>query len=353
MKQRWRTAPIHALAIVLTIIMANGTTKAQVPADELMVQRTLPAVARISGYLRSAATENKFHKHGESSGFFFDQGGLLLTVYSVYVKPETRRLCEKFEVDLFDDRSLNARIVAIDPFLNIAILEMLEAGAYPLLPISSAPEAAASETVWAIAGRKAANEAYVFSGRVQAKDDNSLYQRGIGGRLIDVFIEFPDYAYGGPLVNRQGGVLGINMILSQADSSAKGQPGERHAVPIKDIASIYKVLVANPVFEQSWLGIDIRLLTMAERALVNEISQQRGGVFVEFAWHDGPAAKLGVRRGDIIIGMDGERVATTTDFKRLLYGAENDTQMEVKIIRDNQIIREQIRVEKRPPWAAI
>lgn len=344
---------IHAAAWVLAVVLTATSARAQNLASEPMVEQALPAVVGISGHMRSAVNKEEFHKFAESSGFLFEDDGLLLTVYSAYVDAEARWLCEKFEVELYDGRTLNARVLAIDPYLNFAILRMVAAGEYAKLPISSAPEPATGEKVWAIAGKRSEKTPFVYAGRIKAKNETSRYRGGTGDQLIDVYMEFPDYTYGGPLLNRQGKVLGLTMFFAQEESNGKAQPGERHAVPISDIAALYKVLLANPIFEQNWLGFAVRLLTMAERAQVEEVLQHRGGVSIEFVWNDGPAAAIDVRRGDIIVGMGGDRVATTTDFKRLLSRAEIAMPLELKIFRDGQVLHLHARVEKRPPWAAL
>lgn len=345
---------VHPLGVLFALagLLSASSLSATEPCISSLVQQVIPAVVRITGYIRSAGAENDYRKHGESSGFFFDRRGLLFTVYSIFVELKTRTLCEKFEVELYDGRILNATIFAIDPVLNIAILKMTEENDFPILDVSLQPEINSGEEVCAVAGRKSNEEPAGFTGRVKAKNKTSAYGNGFDDLLINTYMELPGYAYGGPLVNNKAEVLGINMIVVDRDSSEeKGSP-EEHAVPISTISTIYKVLLANPTFEQKWLGFSIHYLSVTERALLRNILQQRGGVSIDFVWEQGPAAQAGIRSGDILVGIDGNKIISTTHFKGLFFRNENE-EPELKVFRNGQVLYKQVRVEKRPPWAAL
>ena len=92
----------------LACILSASSVSASEPNINSLVQQVIPAVVRVTGYIRSAGAENDYRKHGESSGFFFDRRGLLFTVYSPYVELRTRTLCEKFDVELYEGRVQNA-----------------------------------------------------------------------------------------------------------------------------------------------------------------------------------------------------------------------------------------------------
>jgi S1-C subfamily serine protease len=333
-------------------IIAGSSINAQETAIEPVVRQMIPAVARVTGYKRAAGTENEYHKYGESSGFFVDKKGIMLTVYSGYVELETRMLCEKFEVELFDNRVVHAGILAIDPPLNLVILKMAEEDEYPALDISASPEYNPGEKVWAIAGKKSDHEFPGFSGLVKAEDKTSIYEDGFGDLLIDTYMELPEYAYGGPLVNNNGEVLGLNTPYTHRDEKGEETTGEEHAVPISDIKTIYEVLLANPTFEQKWLGFSVRFLNMEEMALARQVLQRRGGIGIDFVWKEGPAGKTGIRSGDILVMINGSPILTTTHFKGTLFEIENQIEVELKIIRNGVLLSERVRVEKRPRWAA-
>ncbi|MCG8606178.1 S1C family serine protease [bacterium] len=338
--------------VLLMDVFIDHSVRAGESTLEPVVRQIIPAVVRVTGHMRAVGTNNPYRKHGESSGFLFDKKGLLFTVYSTYVEPKTKTMCEKFDIELYDGRILSARAFAVDPVLNFAILEITEEGSYAKLDIHGKPTMNPGEEVWAVAGKNSGNEPLSFSGRIKAKNKTSVYGDGFGDLLIDTYMELPEYAYGGPLMNKSGEVLGINMSVTDQSAGSETKSIEEHAIPVSAILPILKVLLANPTFEQRWMGFSTRNLNIKERALTRQLLKRRGGVSIDFVWKDSPAARAGIHPGDILVGIDGGRVMTTTHFKGLLFQMVNDTP-ELKIVRDGKVLHKQIHVVKRPPWAAL
>ncbi len=348
---------LHKLKKVVTLMvlagpLVVGLAEALPQSNDRFMQQLGPALVRVAGYMGNGDSGNESPMYGQSSGFFFDRNGLLLTTYSPYVALETKTLCEKFEIELYDGTTRTAGVLAIDPVLDIAILETTPASDNPALDITAPTEVDIAEEVWAVAGRSSGDEPLVFSGRVKAKDETSLYGSGIGDLLINTYMELPEYAYGGPLVNARGEVLGLNIRYPHLDNNGAEVSGEGHAVPVSSIATIYRVLLANPTFEQKWLGFGTRRLSVQEGALTKRLLQRRGGVVIDFVWQEGPAAQSDIRRGDILVEMNGDRVLTTTHFKRMLFDTANETTIDLKLIRDGSILSTRSLVQTRPRWAA-
>lgn len=351
-KRLRRRACFFIVLLATGNILAGPTGDAREPVVEPAIRQIMPSVVAITGYMRTAGTENEYRKYGESSGFFVDKEGFLLTVYSPHLELESRMLCEKFEIELFDGRLANARIFSIDPALDLAILQMTEGGGYPALDISSFPETAAGEQVWAVAGKRADDALPVFSGRVKADEKTSMYGDGLGDLLINTYMELPSHAWGGPLVNHEGEVVGMNIPYTHQGAGSEAAAGEAHTVPAREIATIYRVLAANPTFEQNWPGFSVRVLNLPEMALVRQVLQQRGGVIIDFIWSEGPAAQTGIRNGDILVKLNGSPILTPTHFKGTLFEIASNTSVELAIIRDGALLTVPGRVEKRPLWAA-
>jgi serine protease Do len=333
-------------------MLASNSVRAGEFTLEPVVRQIIPAVVRVTGHMRVVGAENQYRKHGESSGFLFDRKGFLFTVYSTYVEPKTKILCEKFDIELYDGRILSARAFAVDPVLDFAILKMAEEDNYPKLDIYGETSMNPGEEVWAVAGKTSETEPVSFSGRIKAKNKTSVYGDGFGDLLIDTYMKLPEYAYGGPLTNGSGEVLGINMHVTDQNATEEGASSEEHAIPVSAILPIFKVLLANPTFDQKWLGFHTRNLNIKERALIRQLLKRRGGVSIDFVWKDSPAARTGIHPGDILVGINGSRVMTTTHFKGLLFQMVNDTS-ELKIVRNGRVLHKQIQVVKRPPWAAL
>lgn len=144
----------------------------------------------------------------------------------------------------------------------------------------------------------------------------------------------------------------MNIPYTHQGAGSEAAAGEAHTVPAREIATIYRVLAANPTFEQNWPGFSVRVLNLPEMALVRQVLQQRGGVIIDFIWSEGPAAQTGIRNGDILVKLNGSPILTPTHFKGTLFEIASNTSVELAIIRDGALLTVPGRVEKRPLWAA-
>ncbi len=340
----------HRIGRIVLLSLAIIFSGGQLAAQDAVVREVLPAVVRITGYLR-AAPSAKFGKFAERSGFIFDEKGLIFTVYDPFVAPETRRLCEKFEVTLADGQVQSAEMLSVDVVLNLAILRILEPGRYPAVDISREGEARAADEVFALAGKAADGAPVRFSGRIRAESKSGIYEDGFADMLINSVMTLPDYAYGGPLVNRFGEVVGMNLKYTHTGGPASGAE-EEHAVPLSAITPVYEVLLTYPTFEQNWLGFNVRRLSVDERQLIKRVSQRQGGVSVDYVWPGSPAAAADIRPGDLLTALNGQPIVTTTHLKWQLYKLAENSTANVTIVRSGQTLSKPVRVEKRPRWAA-
>ncbi len=324
---------------------------AEVNRSDISLEEVMPAVVRISGYMADTEGE-QLSKYAETSGFFFNEKGYILAAYRPYVTAETRLLCEKFEVHLYNGETLSAAIFAVDPVLNLAILKLKQDGNYPTLTLSDKAPPQVGDQVWAIAGKQTGNEALSFPGQVKAPNKNSIYEDGCGDLLINTYMQLPDYAYGGPLMNKEGAVIGINIPYTHPEAHEDSFPGEEHPVPISEVTIIAKVLYAFPTFEQNWIGFSVRRLTQEERAAAKHLIRKRDGIAVDFVWEDGPAKTAGILPGDIITKMNGQRVLTMIHFRTQIFKAQRHSLANLSIIRNGSPLVIQTQIEKRPLWAA-
>jgi len=115
---------------------------------------------------------------------------------------------------------------------------------------------------------------------------------------------------GGPLINIYGDVVGINTAIV-----ASGQ-GIGFAIPINLAKLIADQLIANGKVERGWLGVRVQALTPE---LAGSFGlEKNGGVLVSGILPDSPAEKGGLKRGDILLSIDGKPVAGVGEFKLLV-----------------------------------
>lgn len=339
----------NTLLIIAVILGAMFLNPLNVAANQALKSLS-DATVQITSFMRSEKDQDSFYKYGESSGFLFDEQGYLFSIYSVHCNAEERLLAEKFEVEFANGESGAVMIVAVDPSLDLAIFKLEEIQPMSVVDISSAAVADIGETVLAIVGPGDANQQNVFEGIVKAKDKNTIYESGIGDLLIDAYMTLPETAHGGPLVNGNGSLLGMNISAAHIDSSGQITENEAHALPAELLATSAKMLLANPTFEQKWLGFSARFLMGDEGAELKKLIKRREGIYIDFVWEKGPAA-ADVKQGDILTNVNGHRLKTPIQLKRLLFEANTGTPAALQIFRDGGFINVNITIEKRPQWA--
>ncbi|HXV59978.1 MAG TPA: S1C family serine protease [Vicinamibacteria bacterium] len=339
------------LPVLLGGLFAGNLAPAQEPEAPAVIEALVPAVVRVTGYMRDGAGRGEYRMFAESTGFFVDESGLLFTVYDKFVSPTERKLCEKFEITRHDGQTIEARMFLVDPVLNFAVLKMADEENYPAIERTATSEVSSGDRVWAVAGPRSNEESPIFAGVIKAENNSTIYLEGCGNELIDTYIELPAFAHGGPLVTDNGNLIGINMPRKK-ECPDEG-PGEEHATPIADVNRILELLLAYPTFERKWLGISVRHMGRDSVEIVRRVMHKRCGILVDFVWPEGPSGKADIRSGDILVMVNDEIVMTTMHLESILFRTEANTVLELKLIRDGALLTQRVRVEQRPPWAAL
>jgi serine protease Do len=232
-------------------------------------------------------------RRGVGSGFIIDPGGHIVTNHHVVDGAKA------VEVALADGRSFQARVVGSDAETDVALLK-IDATGLPSIPMGSSAALKVAEPVMAI-GNPFGLDHTVTVGIVSATG------RFIGQGRYDDFIQ-TDAAInpgnsGGPLINTRGEAVGINSAIF---SRGGGFQGIGFAIPIDLARPVLAQLQATGKVVRGWLGVAIQPLT-AELAKSFGISGTQGALIASVT-DDSPAAKAGLRPGDVIVGFDGKPV---------------------------------------------
>ena len=258
-----------------------------------------PAVASI-------AAGNGRHR-GQGSGVLFTPDGYLLTNSHVVAG------AAECDVTLTDGRGFHARRVGEDAATDIAVLR-LEGNGLPHAGLGRSSNLRVGQLVVAI-GNPLGYQATVTAGIVSALG-RSL--RGQSGRLIDSVIQTdaplnPGNS-GGPLVDANGRVIGINTAM------AGWAQGICFAIGIDTAAQVATCLMRDGRVRRSRLrlagqtvSLERRVMRMLDRAIAS-------AVMVLDVDTDGPAARAGVAKGDVILAFGGDPVSGVDDLHRLLIG---------------------------------
>jgi serine protease Do len=136
---------------------------------------------------------------------------------------------------------------------------------------------------------------------------------------------------GGPLVNAGGQVVGINTAIF---SQSGGSVGIGFAIPINLAKSILPQLEAKGHVTRGWLGVGIQSVT-PELAKAFRLPKDEGALVAQVL-PDSPAARVGLRAGDVIVEYDGHAIAKIGDLPRLVAGTPIGQTATLKVLREGK-----------------
>ena len=279
----------------------------------------------------SALEEPERIERGTGSGFIIASDGRLITNAHVVNGAETVR------VTLKDGTSYQGKVLGTDSFTDVAVIK-IEATDLPTVSLGNADDLTPGE--WAIAiGNPLGLDNTVTVGIVSALDRSSS-QVGVPDkrvRFIQTDAAINPGNSGGPLLNSQGEVIGINTAI-RADAQGLG-----FAIPIGTAQRIANQLFAKGQVDHPYLGIHMVNLNQDTQQELNasqefnfEIEQSEGVLVVRVIPRS-PAAKSGLKPGDIITHVGNNAVTTSSQVQEQVDASEIGSQLPVKVIRSGQL----------------
>lgn len=264
--------------------------------------------------------ERQVPQRGIGTGFVFRSDGYILTNEHVI------RGANEIKVTFIDGKEYQGKVVGADPLTDIAVVK-IDADNLPTIPLGDSDKARVGEFVIAI-GNPYGLSHTVTVGVLSAK--GRPISAGDSGREYENFLQ-TDAAInpgnsGGPLLNLRGEVIGINTaILPYAQ-------GIGFAIPINMAKSILDQLITTGRVVRAWLGVYIQDLTpeMAEKFGLPEAK----GALVADISKGSPAEKAGLRRGDIILKVDGKEIPTVSDLQREIRSRRPGDRVRLEVWRD-------------------
>lgn len=265
-----------------------------------------------------------YKQRGQGSGFLISKDGYILT--NTHVVGDM----DKITVKLADGREFDAKRIGADPRTEVALIK-IEADELPFLDAGDVDKLDIGEWVVAIGNPFGLNKTLTV-GVVSAKGRSN-----IGITDYEDFIQ-TDAAInpgnsGGPLLNVDGEVVGINTAIY---SQSGGYMGIGFAVPIDMALSIKDQLVSNGYVKRGYIGVYLNPGDVTEEMASQFGYDQAGGVLIADVLEDGPADKAGIKSGDIIIELEGEKIKDNSSFRSDVARIMPDKSAKFTIVRNGK-----------------
>ena len=257
--------------------------------------------------------------------------GIVMTNYHVV------RDADEVYVSLIDGRNLKAEVVGTDPQLDIAILK-IEAEELTEVKIADSSKLEVGDFVVAIGNPFGLGQT-VTTGIVSALGRSGL---GIEGyeNFIQTDASINPGNSGGALVNLAGELVGINTAII---APAGGNVGIGFAIPANMAkASMAQILEYGEV-RRGQIGVGIQDITPDLRDAF-DLGKGQFGVLVTNVFEDTPAAEAGLKTGDIILEVDGERTSSTAQLRSRIGIKQIGDEVRLTILRDGKRIERDVKI---------
>jgi S1-C subfamily serine protease len=279
---------------------------------------------------------------GLGSGFVIDKAGQILTNAHVVDQADT------VTVTFQDGRVLEGKVLGKDPVTDVAVIKV-ETNDLPTVTLGDSDKVRQGE--WAIAignplGLQETVTVGVISGTERSSVDIGVPDKRVGFIQTDAAIN-PGNS-GGPLLNAQGEVIGINTAIIQ------GTQGLGFAIPINTARLISQQLIETGSATHPYIGVQLVVLNPNVKQYVNQAPNSRlkvdedQGVLVVQVGKGTPAAKAGLRAGDVIEAVNDEPVTQVKTIQQMVDATGIDGKLSVKVKRQDRSVAIAIAPEQMP-----
>lgn len=322
--------PINS-SFVSDVVEKTGTAVVRIDASRRVAQQIPddPFFRRFFGDSLPVPPGDQI-RQGVGSGFILDDDGHVVTNAHVVEGADT------VTVTLKDGRQLEGKVLGYDTTTDVAVIKVNEPD-LPNVTVSDSNQLRPGD--WAIAiGNPLGLDNTVTAGIISATGRTSS-EVGVPDKRVD-FIQ-TDTAInpgnsGGPLLNADGKVIGMNTAIIQ------GAQGIGFAIPINTVQAIADELIETGKVEHTYLGVQmVELTPELSEQLKNDPNSPMNptvdeGILIMRVMPNSPAARAGLRVGDVIIEIDSTPITTATDLQEKVADRSVGDTLRIQVLRGDE-----------------
>jgi putative serine protease PepD len=308
-----------------------SATATRAPASSALSPRQQGDVAAI--YRKASPAVVSIRTGGGSgTGFVVDTDGTIVT--NAHVVGDS----EQVQVQFADDRTVTGQVRGVDTSSDLAVVQVDpdRAGSLTALELADSDTVRTGQLAVAIGspfGLPQTATAGIVSGtgrHIQAPDGFQI------DSVIQTDAPINPGNSGGPLLDAAGRVIGVNSQIATG-GSGNGNVGIGFAVPSNTVNDVIPRLQRGETIRRAYLGVST--------------AEGNGGAVVREATAGGPAARAGIRTGDVIVAVDGERIGTPDDVAAAIQDRRPGESVEVEVRRDGEARTLDVELTVRPERA--
>jgi serine protease Do len=309
----------------------------------IAVEKVSPAVVNISIVIKEKASP--FFPFGREDFFkdffpeFFSReyqhtslgSGLIIDGKNGYIVTNQHVVAGATEIKVItsDQKEYVGKTVGSDPRSDLAVIK-IDAKNIPEAKLGDSDDLMIGETVIAI-GNPFGLTHTVTTGVVSAVDRSVRAEDRVYRHFIQTDASINPGNSGGPLLNIDGDVIGINTAIYQ-----KAQ-GIGFAIPINKAKRIVKELLRAGEVRAPWVGVDLQELTRDLKSSFG-LPGEKKGVLVSDVYRDSPADRAGIKRGDVVLSLEGYPLESPEDYHQTMGEYTANERLTFRIFRKGKEI---------------
>ncbi|MCC6710102.1 MAG: DegQ family serine endoprotease [Gammaproteobacteria bacterium] len=259
---------------------------------------------------------------GLGSGFIVDKSGYIVTNNHVIDG------ADDIKVTLTDGRELPAKLVGTDPMTDLAVIKVEPKGELPAVAFGDSDRARVGDWVVAI-GSPFGLGGSVTAGIISARGRD--IHSGPYDDYLQIDAPINSGNSGGPVINAEGRVVGVNTAIYSPNG---GNIGIGFAIPAREAERVVGELRNHGAVTRGWLGVQIQPVSAAMAEALN--IKDASGALVAAVVEKSPAARAGVKVGDVILKFGDTAIKDARDLSKAVAKAEPGAKVHIDIVRNGK-----------------